>query len=211
MRRPWRTSCRGQHRRAGGKCRPASTQQRCSLPLSGWPFVIQHNVALRESCLTRPTLNTLCRRRLSEGRVAVFFRIGVRLAAGVVLLRTARRTGLRPLLSASRPFFGFHGVAALPGGAGSVPTLGQRQPQSRSRSFVTALNGFTSPRPNPLHWLRPARSCRLLTRSRARHLRSVLPPPGASLPRRCPAGLASPRPADASPSHRQAAERLAPR
>lgn len=106
-------------------------------------------MALRESCLTRPTRNTLCRRRLSEGRVAVFFRIGVRLAAGVVLLRTARRTGLRPLLSASRPFFGFHGVAALPGGAGSVPTLGQRQPQSRSRSFVTALNGFTSPRPNP--------------------------------------------------------------
>nr|WED69451.1 hypothetical protein PJ912_06305 [Pectobacterium colocasium] len=56
---------------------------------------------------------------MSNGRVAVCLSNGVRLAAGVRLFRTARRTGLRPLLSASRPFFGFHGVAALPGGAGS--------------------------------------------------------------------------------------------
>ncbi|MBA0219909.1 hypothetical protein H0248_21695 [Pectobacterium brasiliense] len=42
-----------------------------------------------------------------------------------MLLRTARRTGLRPLLSASRPFFGFHGVAALPGGAGYGVSLQQ--------------------------------------------------------------------------------------
>ncbi|WP_263064977.1 hypothetical protein [Dickeya dadantii] len=62
---------------------------------------------------------------MSHGRVACCFRIGVRLAAGVRLCGTVWRTGLRPLLSASRPFFGFHGVAALPGGAGSGANLQQ--------------------------------------------------------------------------------------
>ncbi|MBE5223721.1 hypothetical protein IG608_20135 [Pectobacterium sp. A113-S21-F16] len=33
-RRPWRTSCLGQHRRSGGKCRPASTRQKRSLQQS---------------------------------------------------------------------------------------------------------------------------------------------------------------------------------
>ncbi|WP_224653549.1 hypothetical protein [Pectobacterium versatile] len=42
-----------------------------------------------------------------------------------MLFRTARRTGLRPLLRTSRPFFGFHGVAAFPGGAGSGVSLQQ--------------------------------------------------------------------------------------
>ena len=58
----------------------------------------------------------------------------------------------------------------------------QGQPHSRIRSFVTALNGFTSPPPQPCcDLLRPARSRPLLARSRARHLRPVRPPPGASL------------------------------
>ncbi len=109
----------------------------------------------------------------------------MRLAAGVVLLSTARRTARRlALLRTSRPFFGSHGVAALPGGAGSGVNL-QQTSTSTEQGVVgltaSAERRYLAPAPTPLHWLCPARSRRLLARSRARHLRPVRPPPGASL------------------------------
>ncbi|MEQ9897701.1 hypothetical protein [Pectobacterium parmentieri] len=46
---------------------------------------------------------------------------------------------------------------------------------------ASAERRYLAPAPTPLHWLCPARSRKLLARSRARHLRLVRPPPGASL------------------------------
>lgn len=78
----------------------------------------------------------------------------------------------------------------------------QGQPHSRSRSFVTALNGFTSPPPQP----RCTGCARLAVASSL--LVPVLAISAPCGPRRgppcltsCLAGLASPHPADASPSH----------
>nr|WP_249642210.1 hypothetical protein [Pectobacterium carotovorum] len=106
-------------------------------------------------------------------------------------------------------------MATFPGGAGIGASFRQHQRQHQQkrgcRPSASAKRLYLAPAPTPLHWLRPARSRKLLARSRARHLRPVRPPPGASLLMRSPAGFASPHPADASPSHRQAAERLAPR
>ncbi|WP_226302367.1 hypothetical protein, partial [Pectobacterium atrosepticum] len=81
--------------------------------------VIQHNVALRERCWTHPTRNE---HYVGAGWVMGALRLPwLRCAAGRrgsalgAAWRTARRLAL---LRTSRPCFGFHSVAALPGGAG---------------------------------------------------------------------------------------------
>ncbi|MEI7006110.1 hypothetical protein, partial [Pectobacterium parmentieri] len=57
-----------------------------------------------------------------------------------MLLSTARRTARRlALLRTSRPFFGSHGVAALPGGAGSGVNL-----QQTSTSTEQGVVGLTA-------------------------------------------------------------------
>ncbi|MEH0833329.1 hypothetical protein [Pectobacterium cacticida] len=96
------------------------------------------------------------------------------------------RTGLRPLLRTSCPFFGSRGVVALPGGAGcgvSLQATSTSTSTPKQKPFLRhgAEGLYLAPAPTPLHWLRPARNRPLLARSRARHLRPVRPPPGASL------------------------------
>ncbi|AIK15183.1 putative membrane protein [Pectobacterium atrosepticum] len=132
-----------------------------------------------------------------------YLNLSERLAAGVGFLVRCGAQLARSLCCRQR-----HSFSALtvwpPSLAALAPasTLDQRQPQSRSRSFVTALNGFTSPPPQP----RCTGCARLAVAS------SLLVPVLAIFapcgPRRgppcstsCLAGLASPRPADASPSH----------
>ncbi|MEQ9860966.1 hypothetical protein OI450_15685 [Pectobacterium cacticida] len=77
------------------------------------------------------------------------------------VLGTVWRTGLRPLLRTSRPFFGFHVVAALPAGTGSGvnprPTS-TSTPQKKPFLRHGAEGLHLAPAPTPLHWLRPARA-----------------------------------------------------
>ncbi|GKV82681.1 hypothetical protein PEC106664_34550 [Pectobacterium carotovorum subsp. carotovorum] len=144
-----------------------------------------------------------------------YFGNGERLAAGVGFLA---RCGAQ--LASSLCYEPQRASLALtvwpPSLAAEAPALildqRQHQPQSRSRSFVTALKGFTSPPPQPCctGCARLAVASSLLV-----PVLAIFAPCG---PRRgpprstsCLAGFASPHPADASPSHRQAAERLAPR
>ncbi|MDE9467365.1 hypothetical protein [Xenorhabdus bovienii] len=79
------------------------------------------------------------------------------------------RTRVRLLLSAPEPVLGKNRCSSL----AAMPSSGKQ----RCRQV-----GLRPPfLPPPPHWLRPARSRKLLTRSRARHLRPVQPPQGASL------------------------------
>ncbi|PHM35998.1 hypothetical protein Xmau_04399 [Xenorhabdus mauleonii] len=101
------------------------------------------------------------------------------------LVRRARRTRLRLLLSASQPVLG------NPSSPLAALLRPANIPEGRS---ACGLREFTSPAPTLLHWLRAARSRRLLARSRARHLRPVQPPQGASLeqnPLSCKNGVVS--------------------
>ncbi|KHT35590.1 hypothetical protein RD02_20280 [Pectobacterium brasiliense] len=87
---------------------------------------------------------------MSNGRVAVFFRIGVRLAAGVGFLvrcgaQLAGSLCCRPRARSSASTVWPPSLAA----EAPASALGQHQPQSRSRSFVTALKALPRPRPNP--------------------------------------------------------------
>ncbi|WP_338659289.1 hypothetical protein [Pectobacterium araliae] len=70
----------------------------------------------------------------------------------------------------------------------------QRQQNKGCRPAASAEGLHLTPAPTLLHWLRPARSRRLLARSRARHLRPVRPPPGASLFNVLSCGLRQPAP-----------------
>ncbi len=83
----------------------------------------------------------------------------------------------------------------------SILSKHQRQHQSRSRSCVTALKGFTSPPPNPAALAAPGSQ----SPAPCSFPCSPSPPraaPAGGLPlRRCLAGFTSPHPADASPSH----------
>ncbi|MFP1778143.1 hypothetical protein ACLEEB_02735 [Lonsdalea quercina] len=109
----------------------------------------------------------------------------------------AWRTGLRPLLSASYSFFSIHGVAAVPGGAGTgvSPQANVNINPEREVGLTASAEGrHLAPAPTPLRWLRPARSRRLLARCRARHLSPVRPPPGASLLNIFAYGLRQPAP-----------------
>nr|WED69457.1 hypothetical protein PJ912_06350 [Pectobacterium colocasium]WED69464.1 hypothetical protein PJ912_06390 [Pectobacterium colocasium] len=95
----------------------------------------------------------------------------------------------------------------------------RRQPSANINVNRTGVVGLTAsaerlylaPAPTPLHWLCPARSRRLLARSRARHLRPVRPPPGASLLDLLSCGPRQPAPGRRFTVPQQAAERLAPR
>ncbi|QHQ17999.1 hypothetical protein GMW39_20725 [Pectobacterium parmentieri] len=107
---------------------------------------------------------------MSHGRVAGFFRIGVRLAAGVRLCGAVWRTGLRPLLST--PVF-------LPwlSRCGRPPWRRRlrRQPSANlnvNRTGVVGLMAsaerrYLAPAPTPLHWLCPARTRQTLHRPTA--------------------------------------------
>ncbi|WP_233973574.1 hypothetical protein [Pectobacterium versatile] len=70
----------------------------------------------------------------------------------------------------------------------------QRQQNKGCRPAASAEGRHLAPAPTLLHWLRPARSRRLLARSRARHLRPVRPPPGASPFNILSCGLRQPAP-----------------
>ncbi len=70
----------------------------------------------------------------------------------------------------------------------------QHQQNTGCRPSASAKRLHLAPAPTPLHWLRPARSRRLLARSRARHLRPVRPPPGASPLTILSCGLRQPAP-----------------
>ncbi len=88
-----------------------------------------------------------------------------------------RRTGLRPLLSVAVPKPAA-AVAAVRGGSGAqtrLKPLSVRLLRSTPLKAGQQAGAVYGPRPTPLHWLRPARSRRLLARSRTRHLRPVRP------------------------------------
>ncbi len=140
----------------------------------------EHNVALSEMGLHGP-------QRLTAHYVGTahpwalrgYLGPGARLAAGLSFSEQCGAPGspAHPLLSAPEPKPAA-AVAAVRGGSGAKIRL---KPLSVSPSRSTALKAgqqagaIYGPRPTLLHWLRPARSRRLLARSRTRHLRPVRP------------------------------------
>ncbi|WP_161569003.1 MULTISPECIES: hypothetical protein [Pectobacterium] len=108
--------------------------------------------------------------------------------------RTARQLAL---LRTSACFPGSDGVAAFPGGGSSgVNPRPTSTSTPKQKPFLRhgAEGLHLAPAPTLLHWLRPARSRKLLARSRARHLRPVRPPPGASPFNILSCGLRQPAP-----------------